>query len=248
MEAHIVYTDVIIDLRKFNEPIFHCMAEIKIDKLIRSKRRSIGLQIARDATLIVRAPVFATLQDVRRVVDAKSNWIIAKQTLVRTRLANVKQKEYVAGEEFLYLGKRYALEFTAEIAVLAAEAERIRIPEGKKERAEEVLTTWYQSEALKVISERVSHFANRNGLPIKSVKISKAKSRWGSCGPTGSLLFNWRLIMAPLFVIDYVVVHELAHLKIRDHSKRFWNEVASVMPDYEKAERWLKENHWELDI
>lgn len=224
------------------------MNEIKIDRLIHSRRRSIGLQIAPDATLIVRAPLFATLRDVQRVVHDKRHWIVTKQEMVRERMALKKNKEFIQGEDFLYLGKTYLLELVKGLSKPVRLAENIRVSGSEKENVKSVLIKWYKAEALKIITERVGYFATRNGLQVKSVKISNAKKRWGSCGPSGGLNFNWRLIMAPLFVLDYVVAHELAHVKIRNHSKYFWQEVATIIPEYKKAERWLKENHFHLEL
>lgn len=224
------------------------MDEVKIDKLIRSKRRSIGLQIAQDATLIVRAPLFAAMRDVQRVVDDKRQWIISKQEMVRSRLAGRKQKKFIQGEEFLYLGKTYKLEFVRGQHKPAVLLQTIQVSDSDTEQISRQILAWYKTEALRIIFERVELYALSSGVKYKSVKISCAKRRWGSCGPSGSLNFNWRLIMAPMFVLDYVVVHELAHLKIRNHSKHFWNSVTEMMPDYKNAEQWLKNNHWELDM
>ena len=224
------------------------MIEIKIDKLIRSKRKSIGLQIAPDATLIVRAPYFVTLQELQHVVLNKHDWIISKQAMVRSRLAKQKKIELIAGACLLYLGNLCRLEFIPEQKNVFLEGHRIYVKDGEASQIRKLLITWYKEEAQRILSERVGFIARRSGIEYKSVAISRAKRRWGSCGPSGELNFNWRLIMTPPFVLDYVVVHELAHIKIRNHSRYFWNTVSSMMPDYKKSEHWLKENHGELDI
>ena len=112
-------------------------------------------------------------------------------------------------------------------------------PQSKFTLEEKVLL---KKKALEYIALRVEYYAQLTGLKYKSIKVNEAKTRWGSCSYTGSLNFSYRLIMAPPKVIDYVVVHELMHLKQRNHSRKFWMEVAAVIPDYKGDARWLKEN------
>lgn len=224
------------------------MNEIKIDKLIRSNRRSVGLQIAADATLIVRAPYFVTTHELRQVIHDKRHWIISKQAVVREQLVSKKRTEYTQGSEILFLGEWHRLEFVNDHKKVFLEGNKLYIPAGEVPEIKEKLIGWYKSEALRHIEERVRDLSRLSGIEYKSIKISRARRRWGSCGPSGNLNFNWRLIMAPQFVIDYVIIHELAHIKIRNHSVHFWNEVSSLMPEYKKAEQWLKDHHRELDI
>src|SRR3989338_10869369 len=114
--------------------------------------------------------------------------------------------------------------------------------------AKEILTAWYKEKAYQKISERAGWYSSLCGLKYNKVKISDAQKRWGSCSAKGNLNFSWRLIMAPLRVIDYVVVHDLAHLEEKNHSKTFWNKVKIMQPDYEQHKDWLKENRHLLDI
>ena len=96
--------------------------------------------------------------------------------------------------------------------------------------------------AQEVFSQRVAYYSSKANSPYKRIRISQARSRWGSCGAKGNLNFSWRLIMAPLEVIDYVVAHEVAHLKIKNHSKHFWLWVEQLFPDYRQQRKWLKTN------
>ncbi|MFN3599629.1 MAG: M48 family metallopeptidase, partial [Aquificaceae bacterium] len=107
--------------------------------------------------------------------------------------------------------------------------------------AKEVFIKWYKEKAYEKISERVEWYARMAGFKYNKVSITDAEKRWGSCSPKGNLNFSWRLIMAPLRVIDYVVVDELCHLEIKNHSKAFWIKVKTLMPDYRDCEMWLKE-------
>ncbi len=105
----------------------------------------------------------------------------------------------------------------------------------------ERFTNWYKERAYEKIKERVEFYAQKRGLKYNRVNITSAEKRWGSCSAKGNLNFSWRLIMAPLPVVDYVVVHELVHLIEKNHSKEFWKKVKLFMPDYEKYKDWLKE-------
>ena len=104
----------------------------------------------------------------------------------------------------------------------------------------------YKTQALDYITQRVEYYAQISGLKYRSIRINNATTRWGSCGYKNSLNFSWRLIMAPPRVVDYVIIHELMHLKQKNHSHKFWAEVALMMPDYAQEERWLKQNGYLL--
>jgi len=222
------------------------MKEIKIDKIVRSKRKTIALVVAADATLLVRAPFESTLEYIKEIVFKKRFWIKAKKQAVNKNGVVVKQKEFVNGEGFLYLGKTYKLKIQNcdEIKL----AEYLFLPKKYLTDPKEKLIEWYKERALEKFTERANWYSKNTGWRYKVIKINNAQSRWGSCGPSGSLNFTWRLVMAPVSVIDYVVVHELAHVHEKNHSTRFWNKVKTVLPDYEKSEKWLKENRKFLNI
>ena len=224
------------------------MTEIKIDKIIRSKRRTIALEVARDAGLIVRAPYRTPLDFIEKVVFKKRFWIKEKQEFVRDRCEKVVPKEFVNGEGFLYLGDMYKLEFVDDLNMPIVFKDGFQILRKYCNNAKEILIAWYKAQAYQKISERVIWHSSLSGLKYNKIKISGAQKRWGSCSAKGNLNFSWRLIMAPLRVLDYVVVHELAHLEEKNHSKRFWNKIKIIQPDYEQYKDWLKENRHLLDI
>ncbi|MFA6521319.1 MAG: SprT family zinc-dependent metalloprotease [Candidatus Gracilibacteria bacterium] len=205
------------------------MQEIKIDKIIRSRRRSIALHIAEDATLTVRAPMMTTLGYIKRLVFAKRAWIIKKQTHILKNGGGNKPKEFINDEEFFYLGKIYKLKTENYEGVSLA-----------KRRAK--MIEWYQAQALPKITERANFYSEKMGWKFKSISITKAERRWGSCSHNNAIHFSWKLIMAPLDVVDYVVVHELAHIPEKNHSKKFWDKVATILPDYKARRKWLREN------
>ena len=126
--------------------------------------------------------------------------------------------------------------------------ERFRLAHAAQARASEIFTAWYKQQARRLMEERVKWYASRFGLKYSAVRISSARTRWGSCSSRGSLSFTWRLVIAPLEVIDYVVAHELAHLRVKNHSPAFWREVESILPDYKARQKWLKTNGKYLEI
>jgi predicted metal-dependent hydrolase len=223
------------------------MATPKPYKLIRSKRRTIALAITADASLIVRAPMNTPLSYIERLVNTKVDWIRKAVARVSSRPRPVVH-EYIDGESFLYLGKSYKLSIVknADEKLIFRSAFILSAKEKKHARA--LFISWYKKEAKKKITERVEWCARRAGLSYKSVKITTASRRWGSCSTSNGLNFSWRLIMAPLSVVDYVVVHELAHLEHKNHSKAFWDRVKVMYPNYDKAQKWLKENEGVLSL
>lgn len=223
------------------------MATKKSYKLIRSKRRTIALAVTVDASLIVRAPMKTPLSYIERLVDTKIDWIRRAMARISSRSRPTKH-EYIEGESFLYLGKSYKLNLVKKAEKKFAFQSGFILSVKEKKNARELFIAWYKSEAKKVLAERVEWCARRAGISYKSIKITTANRRWGSCSTSGNLNFSWRLIMAPLSVIDYVVVHELAHLEHRNHSKAFWNTVKVMYPNYEKAKVWLRTNEGTLSI
>ena len=217
------------------------MGKIKIDKIVRSNRKTVALIVTQDAILVVRAPVFTPMEHIERLVSKKSSWIRQKIAEVIKRPKPLT-KEFVGGEGFLYLGKLYKLHIVDDASLIIELKDRLYISKNSLPQARQVIVQWYKKEALKIIRERCAWYAKITGYKPASVKITNAQKRWGSCGPKGTLNFSWRLIMAPVEVIDYLVVHELVHIGQPDHSKLFWTEVESILPDYKKREKWLKEN------
>jgi predicted metal-dependent hydrolase len=223
------------------------MATSKKYKLIRSKRRTIALAITADASLIVRAPMNTPVSYIERLIESKLNWIRQTAAKISSRPRAIAH-EYVEGESFLYLGKTYELRFDKKAAKKFDFKSAFILSSREKKDTRAVLISWYKAEAKKQITERVELYARRSGLSCSSIKITTANRRWGSCSTTGNLNFSWRLIMAPLWVIDYVVVHELAHLEHKNHSDSFWARVKIMYPSFEKAKTWLRANEGVLNI
>lgn len=221
--------------------------QIEINKLIRSKRRTIALIVEKDGSLTVRAPKRAAVVDIHTFILEKQEWLVRTQERMKSAVAAPK-KEYKSGETFLFLGKTY------ELALVKPQRPALKFVDGftlgstAQTRGERVFIQWYKEQALSVFSERVQIFSAQHGFLPKQVKISSARTRWGSCSPDGTLNFTWRLVMAPLDVVDYVVIHELVHLRVKNHSSRFWREVEKLMPDYKLRRKWLRIHGEELSL
>jgi len=160
-----------------------------------------------------------------------------------------KEKEFVNGEGFLYLGESYRLQITKnQKEPLILKDKYFYLSENYLNKAREVFIDWYKKRAFEKISERIEFYAKIKGCTYNKINITNAQRRWGSCSPSGNLNFNWKIIMAPLSVIDYVVIHELTHLEELNHGERFWLKVKALMPNYEEKHQWLKENGHMLNI
>ncbi len=220
---------------------------IQIDKLIRAKRRTVALIIERDGTLTVRAPKRVNLDDIEKFIREKTDWIIRTRAKIKS-VVEIPNKQYTDGERFLFLGNEYALKLVKPQRPALKFESGFTLGAAAQIRAEQVFIRWYKEQALRVFSERVKFYASLHGFSPKQVKVTSAKTRWGSCSSSGTLNFTWRLVMAPLAVIDYVVLHELAHLRVKNHSPKFWRVVEEVCPEYKKQRKWLKENGEKLSL
>ena len=209
-------------------------------KLIRSARRSISLQITSEGELVVRAPHKAPEKYIRTLIDEKRNWIISKQKEI---LAKVVKVELNDGSKVLFLGKEYPLKFdNLEKFIIKFKDNCFYIAEEYAKDIKKYLEVWYRNNARKLLTHRLNTLCQKHGFNVKNVKLSNASQRWGSCSSRGNINLNWRLILAPVEVIDYVIIHELAHTRELNHSDKFWKIVADIMPDYKKHRKWLKDN------
>lgn len=221
---------------------------IVIDKLVRSRRRTIGLQISSDACLIVRAPRWARHGDIKQAVVKHREWIIKTRARVLYQLAESPPRRFEDGEQFLFLGQKYPLRICdGQPAPLHFDGVAFCLP-GSVLSPSKIFHDWYRAQAEILIAKRVEFWADLYGLKYARLRINGAQHRWGSCSQRGNLNFSWRLILAPITSVDYVVVHELAHLEIKNHSLRFWKKVESMLPEYKTAKRWLKENERALRL
>ena len=224
------------------------MEDIKIEKIIRSKRKTIALQVTDRATLVIKAPENLDEDTLLRVVLKHQKWIKRRFEEIKRRDPKAGKKEFVNGEGFLYLGKYYKLMIVDRQDVPLRFDNGFYLLKDYLPVARRVFINWYKERAYEKIKERVEFYVKKRGFKYNRINITNAEKRWGSCSDKANLNFSWRLIMAPLPVIDYVVVHELVHLVEKNHSKEFWKKVKLLMPDYEKHKNWLKEYGYLLTL
>jgi len=219
---------------------------IEINKLVRSKRKTLALIVEADGRLTVRAPLGMKDADIWKFVGEKENWIKRKQA--RTQKDPFRPREYVNGKSFPYLGREYPLRIVPGKNPDLVLDNSFRLAEALLENAESVFVAWYKKQARKVLTMRVTYYAEKYGFDVKKIRISSARTRWGSCSARGTLSFTWRLILAPQDVVDYVVVHELCHLRELNHSKSYWALVGDIMPNYKTRRTWLKKHGGNLKL
>lgn len=214
--------------------------------LIKSKkrRRTISLQIKDGGEIVIRAPYRTPKQEIERFIARNRTWITEKIS-EKAKLAREAERRFILGEKFLYLGEWYPLDICE--SHYAEPPLRLRfghfiLHRARIEEARDLFIDWYKKEAKQEIGGRIHHYAHRLHLFPKGIKITSARSRWGSCSQDNRLAFSWRIIMASFSVIDYVLIHELAHIREKNHSKKFWTIVESVLPDYKKYRAWLREH------
>jgi Predicted metal-dependent hydrolase len=215
--------------------------------VVRSKRRTISLEITPDAALVVRAPVRTPESYIAGLITEKRDWIEKKMAEVRSRPV-VGRKQFINGERFLFLGTGYPLVILPGSDAPVSLGTSFFIGEQSLPGARDLFRAWYVARANEIVPARVAGFAAILDYRPKKIRISDTRRRWASCSTSGTLSFCWRLILAPPEVTDYVIVHELVHMRQPDHSPRFWEKVGQAMPDYKKHREWLRTNERLLDI
>lgn len=236
-------------------------------QLTRSRRKSLSLAIGKDGSLLVKAPNWLPKYQIEEFIRQKSDWIQTKRLELYQKQQQKAAHTFQEGDCFLFLGERYYLrvhcmeqckgKVEMQENILSVTTENPRSVQVK-----EILERWYLAQAREIFSERTAHYyplaaqaaekAGENMSSMNRITVRNQKTRWGSCSSKGNLNLNWRLLMAPKEVLDYVVVHELCHLVYMNHSRQFWNLVETVLPEAMEYRSWLKQNgsllDWEEDV
>ena len=218
------------------------------------RKKSIALSI-RNGTVVVLTPQHTSNQEIQKLITANTDWLrtkLAKHAETKRRT----ERAFVDGERFLYLGEEYPLQVFEGRKALAelingcfnVYARRTQIPERRARSIRAAFLRWYKSEAETVITKRVSFYGSIIGRSPNRIYFRDYKSMWGKCDAEGNITFNWKLVMAPEPILDYVVVHEMSHLHHLNHSAVFWQCVENVLTDYKARRKWLKENGGLLSI
>jgi len=209
-----------------------------------AKRHKLTITVERDRSVVVHAPVGVSDENIRQVVESKRQWIYEKTGHPQKYwgLPHPPGKELVNGESAHYLGRQYRIELVKTGLDGVKFNQRFLIPTKPQKNRQEALREWYIHRVKEKLVPRVKVHARELGVDVAKVKIVDNRYRWGSCTLKDNVNLNWRLIKAPMFVIDYVIIHELAHLIEPNHTPRFWNIVRAQAPTMDKAKAWLKEH------
>lgn len=224
----------------------HLQKEITIEKIIYTRRKSIALHITENATLVIRAPYFTTQHTIKDVVKRHYKWIIRKRNEILIFNSYKPLIKFIKGEKYLYLGEYFELETIDTQSNELVFKRKFFLSKHLLFDARKIFIEWYIKKAKEIIPQRLSELALKNNFKYRRVKITRAVKRWGSCSNNGNLNFSWRLVMAPPNVIDYVIIHELVHLEIKNHSKEFWTRVEFLMPEYKHQQEWLRTNQYRM--
>ena len=214
-------------------------------ELIKKYRRTISLRITPKG-LIVNAPILMTNYKINQLLQKKSKWIQKKLLLT---IHNEVPFDIRNGETFKIFNNEIIITLRAGVNNILIEGNRCSVSFknlSDQLKLKKFFIIWIKKYALKYFSHRVKYFCNKNNLKVQATLISNAKTRWGTCNSRKEIRLNWRLIQAPQYVIDYVICHELSHLKFMNHSSNFWQQVQLLFPNYKKAEQYLNENGFRL--
>ena len=218
---------------------------IKPDEIIRSKRKTLSLIIDSFGRLIVRAPLHCSEKRIFSFIEEKEGWILRK--MAEKKGAGIKlPPESLNGYTLTLLGKECKV-YVVNTAKVCYDSEQ-RILYLPQDKPKERLVKWLKDNAKRIFTQVTAETAARMGMTYQSVSVTSARGRWGSCSGKNAIHFSFRLIYAPKDVIEYVIVHELAHTKHHDHSQAFWAEVAKFVPDWKVKRAWLKEHGGLMEI
>lgn len=231
-------------------------------EIIRRKRKSICIKININGEVQVIAPMKTSKEYILNFVNSKGDWIIENRRKLKVALNKKVKREFVNHSTFMYLGKEYpillifdnkinkpSVEFVYENINRDTEAKFIiKTNTNDKEKLKKILENWYRNKTLDIVKERIKLNEFKFKDKITKITIKEQKRRYASINIKNETFFNWRISMAPLEVIDYIVIHEMCHMDFRNHSKQFWSRVKEVKPDYKKCHEYLKENGINMTI
>ena len=213
------------------------------DQVIKSKRKTLSISINENAQLIVRAPNRISDAKIQEFINEKSSWIIKNKNLIKLRLQNTEK----AQNTLLYLGEYFPIKKNIKsLQKVSFNGEKFITNLENQAQLSNALKIWYKDKFKELAIPRLNYFVDKYDLTVNQVRLKRQKTLWGSCSSRNNINLNFLLIMAPLKVIDYVIIHELVHTIHKNHSANFWSAVEDIMPNYKDPKNWLKENGYKL--
>jgi len=203
-----------------------------------ARRQTVALQVRNDE-IVLRAPVSTPLERLQTFLDAKRSWVTHKLELSTSLPPGSRDIPWTSGRSLYYMGRQLRLIRLTQSAVgkkmsVQQVGRTLEVYADSDQACRELVVRWYRARALELLRVRVRWFCHRMALAEPVVQIRESQKRWGSCDANKILRFNWRIVMAPLTLMDYVVAHELCHLKAMNHSLEFWRHLELILPDYQK--------------
>lgn len=221
--------------------------DITIEKT--GRRKTVSIFIERNGTVRVLAPLSATDENIEAAVKAKEYQIFVKLARWKELNQGKVTREYVNGQSFLYLGRNYRLSIIENQNVpLKISGGFFLLDKKYLPKAANIFKDFYKAKAELKIKERVRNIEEKFQHKPTTIKVFELQNRWASWTPKNGLNFHWKCIMAPVSVLDYIITHEMVHLKYPNHSAEFWNELDKKMPNFREYEDWLKRNGVKMDL
>lgn len=217
---------------------------VQPDQIIRSRRKTVSLEINDSGQLIVRAPNNLVIDEIYKIIARHQKWILRKQAEIEKKLAFLRERNFSHGSKMLYRGEWHPIQIApSQSSALLFTDGVFLLSEQYQSSARDVFRIWYKRKTKEYIQRHLPYFAQVLQVFPQRVRITFAQKRWGSCSNQGNINFSYRLSMVPDWVFNYVIIHELAHLKEPNHSPAFWSLIQKVMPYYKESKKWLKEHH-----
>lgn len=213
-----------------------------------SNRKTLNITVERDRSIIVRAPKSLSEDRIEEIVNSKRQWIREKMNHAQKYPLDYSPKEFISGETLMYLGRNYQLLVEKDNYEGVKFNRRFSISKVNQEKANQLFKNWYMERSLTKIKPLAKKYAENLGVVYNECKVSEMKYRWASCTPKNNIIFNWRIIKAPQYVVEYLVAHELVHLIENNHTPQFWHILSIQVPNYQKSKDWLKVNGHLLEV
>jgi len=224
-----------------------------VAEIVRSSRRKTAAIKIKKGKVFVVVPECLTMAAIESLVDKKHRWIKEKLA-IQNEIMDIKPKEFISGESFSYLGKNHPLKIESGLyPVIKLHQDELVVSVRDKtvdnsQAIKQLLFKWYKQQAESELRDKTERYSSIIGVNPSSVTIKSFKSRWGSCSIAGGIQYNWKIIIAPDRIVNYVVIHELCHILHHNHSPSFWKAVEKYCHDYRDCSAWLKINGGRLEI
>lgn len=221
-------------------------------KISKKGKKMMTIRLNKKGEVVVTAPPFVEDKYIEMFVEKGAKLILEKLKEFEKSKRDEKKDELKTGRKLLFLGSELTLRVIVDdvdkikafkkdcelIVVIPSFLDKVE----RQQHVKDIIIKWYKEQAKKIFKIRLDYYSQKYGFEYKKMSVKEQRTRWGSCSTRGNINLNWRLLFAPLDVIDHVIIHELCHLKHHNHSKAFWREIESIQPDYEGKKKWLKEN------